>query len=91
MRALRNLRRWLTWWEDWLFAAEDAAARHRGWEISRPQSGFGRIYRDPRWNFITECEQCGGEGGSAIESCQSCGGRGTVQYSPTDTPHGGAS
>ncbi|MCA1603038.1 MAG: hypothetical protein LC776_15855 [Acidobacteria bacterium] len=91
MNTPGNLRRLITWCEGRLFAAEDAAARRRGWHISRLPTGVGRVYRDPRWDSITACEQCGGDGGSATDSCRSCGGRGTVRHSPTDAPLGGAS
>lgn len=83
-----HLRQVINRWESRLFAAEDAAARDRGWEISRPPKGFGRVYRDPRWNLISECESC--RGGSMAESCQSCGGCGTVRRNLTDSSRGGA-
>lgn len=78
-------------WEDPLFAAEDAAARARGWQISRPPSGFGRIYRDPRWDLVSACEACGGDGGTAAEPCPSCGGHGTIRHTLADDPLGAAS
>lgn len=84
------LRRLINKWESRIFAVEDAVARGHGWQISRPPNGFGRVYRDPRWDLISECELCGGEGGSAAEQCQRCGGRGTVRRSLT-APRGGAS
>lgn len=49
-------------WENWLFAAEDAAARRRGWQVSRPPHEFGRSYRYPRWDVISECNSCSGNG-----------------------------
>ncbi|MCA1702581.1 MAG: hypothetical protein LC808_04660 [Actinobacteria bacterium] len=88
MHTPGNLRRLITWYEDRLFAGEDAAARRRGWHISRPPTGSGRVYRDPRWDLLTECEQCGGEGGSAVDLCRSCQGQGTVRHSPTDAHPG---
>lgn len=74
-----NLRRLINKWEGRIFAAEDAAARRRGWQISRPRHGFGRLYRDPRWDLISVCELCGGDGGRAVGPCPLCGGRGTVR------------
>jgi hypothetical protein len=38
---------------DQLFAAQDARARQRGWQITRQQSGLGRVYRDPRFDLLT--------------------------------------
>lgn len=76
-------------WKGRLFAVEDAVARARGWVISRPPKGFGRVYRDLRWDLISECELCRGEGNLA-QSCQSCGGHGTVRRSLTDISCGGA-
>lgn len=73
-----------------LFAADDAVARARGWDISRPPKGFGRVVRDPRWDSISECESCGGDAEIGGESCPSCGGYGTVRHSLTDMSYGGA-
>jgi len=67
-------------WESQIFAAEDAAARARGWQVSRPPNRFGRVYRDPRWDLISLCELCGGDGGSVAGPCQSCGGHGTIRH-----------
>lgn len=69
-----------------IFAAEDAVALVRGWEISRLPNGFGRVYRDPRWDSISACGLCRG----AAESCPSCGGCGTVRCRLTDMSRGGA-
>lgn len=91
MHTPGGLRRLIIRWESRIFAAEDAAARHRGWQISRPPKGFGRAYRDPRWDFISECELCDGDGGSAVAPCRSCEARGTVRHSPTGASPGGAS
>jgi hypothetical protein len=38
---------------DRLFAAQDARARQRGWQITRQQAGLGRAYRDPRFDLLT--------------------------------------
>lgn len=86
MDILGGIRRLITSAERRIFAGEDAAARHRGWQVSRRSTGFGRIYRDPRWDLISECESCGGDGVSAVEPCPSCAGRGTVRHDPSDAP-----
>lgn len=77
-------------WDDRIFAAEDAAARARGWQISRPPSGFGRVYRDPRWDLISACDVCDGEGGTAVEPCLSCEGHGTIRQNQITSPSGSA-
>ena len=38
---------------DQLFAAQDARARQRGWQMTRQQGGLGRVYRDPRFDLLT--------------------------------------
>ena len=78
-------------WEDRIFAAEDAAARARGWQISRPLRGFGRVYRDPRWDLISACEVCNGDGGTVAGPCLSCGGHGTIRQNRAIAPPGDAS
>jgi hypothetical protein len=78
-------------WDDRIFVAEDAAARARGWQISRPSSGFGRVYRDPRWGLISACEVCDGDGGTAAEPCLPCGGLGTIRRNRVTSSLGSAS
>lgn len=77
--------------EDRLFAAEDARARRRGWQIFRSPTGFGRRYRDPRWDLVSECPQCTGEGWTLSGSCGACHGRGTIWLDQVDLPGGGTS
>jgi hypothetical protein len=36
-----------------LFAAQDARARQRDWQITRQQGGLGRVCRDPRFDLLT--------------------------------------
>jgi hypothetical protein len=78
-------------WEDRIFATEDAAARARGWQISRPPSGLGRVYPDPRWDLISACEACGGDGGTPAEPCLPCAGHGTIRRNQITAPLVGAS
>lgn len=59
--------------DDWLFAAEDARAKSRDWQVTR--RGLGRVYRDPRWDSVHACEVCDGVGGD----CVVCGGTGVVR------------
>ncbi|MCA1673406.1 MAG: hypothetical protein LC799_14800 [Actinobacteria bacterium] len=76
--------------KDRLFAAEDTTARARGWQVSRPTNGFGRLYRDPRWDMISECELCGGHGGNVAVPCSACEGHGTIQRTLSPSPRGDA-
>jgi hypothetical protein len=78
-------------WEDRIFATEDTAARARGWQLSHPPRGLGRIYRDPRWDLISAGEACGGDGGNPVEPCLPCAGHGTVRRDWATAPPGGAS
>ncbi|MGH3975738.1 MAG: hypothetical protein ACRDS9_20760 [Pseudonocardiaceae bacterium] len=78
-------------WEDRIFTAEDAAARARGWQISRPPSGFGRVYRDPRWDLISACDVCDGDGGTTAQPCLSCEGHDTIQRNQVTALPEGAS
>jgi hypothetical protein len=91
MHICGNLRQLMKRWENWIFAGEDAAAHARGWEVSRPPNGFGRIFRDPRWDLISACESCGGAGRTAAGLCQGCGGHGTIRHHLADAPPRGAS
>ena len=45
-------------WADRLFAAEDAAARAEGWEVTRRRWGC-RTYRDPRIRATAEARAAG--------------------------------
>ncbi len=76
--------------EDRIFAADDARARARGWQVIRPPSGFGRWYRDPRWDLVSACSDCAGRGQTPAGGCATCGGRGTVRLDQRYSPRGGA-
>lgn len=66
-------------WVERLFVTDDAAAVARGWEVRRLPSGWGREYRDPRWDLIAACTACDGEGCQGARSCAECDGAGTVR------------
>ena len=72
-------RRWL----DRLFEKNDAEAYWRGWQIARVHGGFGRRYRDPRFDTLAECSRCGGAGTRAGEPCSPCFGTGRVEIDGT--------
>lgn len=55
-----------------LFAASDASAREYGWQTSATHHGFGRKYRDPRFDTLISCPYP--QRGSAAVSQESCRG-----------------
>jgi hypothetical protein len=71
----------LRWLEKQLFQADDAKASARGWEVRATRRGFGRVYRDPRWNSVFECLSCLGSGADPAEAdgCVECRGTGVVR------------
>ena len=85
--ALTWLKSSLTSLTQRLFAASDTAARHHGWHVSSTRYGFGRKYRDPRFDTLASCHDCHGRGITAIENqCQPCGGTGRITVKPTSQP-----
>ena len=70
-----------------MFAAPDAAARQRGWQVSCTHEGFGRSYRDPRFNTLASCGDCLGRGiKSTGNPCHACVGTGRITVRPADEP-----
>jgi hypothetical protein len=66
-----------------LFAASDAAARERGWQVTPIRRGFGRVYRDPRFGTLASCPACRGDGVDADRiECPRCHGTGRVMIKP---------
>jgi hypothetical protein len=67
---------------DQLFAAQDARARQRGWQITCQQGGLGRVYRDSRFDLPAACPVAaaltGAEGRAAITRVPAAG-RSTVR------------
>ena len=47
---------------DRLFVTNDTEAYWRSWQITRIHGGFGRRYRDPRFDTLAECPKCYGTG-----------------------------
>jgi hypothetical protein len=81
-RACQRLRQRLA---DDLFLAEDLRAHARGWTVEPINSGTGRSYRDPRFDFLHECHACRGAGFLGIDPCAICAGRGVVDTRRTTT------
>ncbi|MEA5367160.1 hypothetical protein VA596_47070 [Amycolatopsis sp., V23-08] len=80
-------RRWFDRVLEWLFAAEeDARAEARGWQVHRAPNGRNRTYRDPRWDTVHACRDCGGHGLSPTDgaACPACAGTGVIR-SATET------
>jgi hypothetical protein len=61
-----------------LFAMNDAEASWRGWQAINAYGGLGRRYRDPRFDLLRECQQCGGSGTKADQECPACLGAGRL-------------
>ena len=83
--------RWIIRLADRLHAAEEARAQQRGWQITRTSGGMGREYRDPRWDLIAACDDCGGKGVHGTHCCATCQGQGTVRLDQADQHQGSKS
>jgi hypothetical protein len=77
---------------DRLFMPNDAEAYWRGWEITKIHGGLGRRYRDPMFDTLAACAQCGGLG-QGIEDmpCIGCFGTGRLSRVRNETLEGGVS
>jgi len=70
-----------------VFAALDVAAQQRGWQVSPTHGGFGRNYRDPRFDTLASCGDCLGHGVTSLGNpCHTCRGTGRVTVRPADEP-----
>ena len=76
----------LTRLEQRLFGDLDAQARHDGWQVTRLHHGFGRRYRDPRFDLLSSCPGCAGSGSIAGRPCEPCRGTGRVARVRPRTP-----
>jgi hypothetical protein len=63
---------------DRLFGPNDTEAYWRGWQITKVHCGLGRRYRDPMFDTLIPCHQCGGSGLKADELCLTCFGTGLL-------------
>ena len=59
-----------------VFAGPDADARQHGWQIIVTHGGFGRRYRDARFDYLVPCVACKGRGSNT------CGGTGRIILDP---------
>ena len=80
----------LTRLERHLFGDLDAQAGHDGWQVIRLRHGFGRRYRDHRFDLLSACPACAGSGSADGQPCELCRGTGRVTRArpPAPTPGG---
>jgi len=75
----KGLARWMRATGDRLFGKDDALARDNGWTIEVRRGGLGRTYRDPRFDRLSRCPECGGSGRGALDlRCGLCAGAGRI-------------
>jgi DnaJ-class molecular chaperone len=65
---------------DRLFRFDDQLAIERNWQITKRHGGLSRSYRDPRFDTLHACFQCGGSGRTDREWCAACDGTGRVTW-----------
>ena len=62
-----------------LFRDDDARAIRHGWQIETRHGGLGRVYRDPRFDQLARCPDCGGSGTSESGGpCHRCSATGRI-------------
>jgi len=62
---------------DTLFGKDDAFAGRHGWTIEVRRCGLARAYRDPRFDDLIRCPDCGGHGSATADlPCGRCAGTG---------------
>jgi len=62
-----------------LFRDDDARARRYGWQIEIRHGGLSRAYRDPRFDQLARCPDCGGAGtGASGGPCDRCSATGRI-------------
>jgi hypothetical protein len=62
-----------------VFAVPDAHARRHGWQVAVTHGGFGRRYRDPRFDYLAPCTACNGRGYHPYgTTCSACHGTGRI-------------
>ena len=76
--ALDRLAYFLRRWGDRRFAMNDTEACWWGWQITKTLGGFGRRYRDVRFDTLAACVQCAGAGAWTDAPCGPCLGTGRI-------------
>lgn len=74
---LRGLKSRLSAITQQVFAVPDTRARRYGWQVTVTHGGFGRRYRDPRFDYLMPCMACNGRGcnpqGTICSACHRTG------------------
>jgi hypothetical protein len=65
---------------DRFFRFDDQRAIGYNWQITARRGGLCRSYRDPRFDTLYPCFQCGGSGRTNRGSCAECDGTGRVTW-----------
>ena len=65
---------------DRLFRSDDQWAKDHDWQITKRHRGLSRSYRDPRFDTLYACLQCGGSGRTDRRPCAECEGTGRVTW-----------
>ena len=67
-----------------VFAVPDTHARRHGWQVTVTRAGFGRRYRDPRFDYLAPCTACNGQGCNLHgTTCSACHGTGRTVLDTT--------
>ena len=78
-RYRQRLAAWIRALGEWLFRDDDARAVRHGWQIETRRGGLGRVYRDPRFDRLARCPDCGGSGtGESGGPCHRCSATGRI-------------
>ncbi len=73
-----------------VFDGPDADARRHGWQVTVTRSGFGRRYRDARFDYLVPCMPCNGRGDTPRgTTCSACHGTGRIVLDPAAVPRPG--
>jgi hypothetical protein len=65
---------------DRLFRTDDQTAIKNNWQITKRHGGLSRSYRDPGFDTLYPCFQCGGSGRTDRAPCAECDGTGRVTW-----------
>ncbi len=78
-RYRQRLAAWIRALGEKLFRDDDARAIRHGWQIETRRGGLGRVYRDPRFDQLARCPDCGGSGtGESGGPCHRCSATGRI-------------
>lgn len=73
-----------------IFREDDRRAHDHGWQITPRHGGLSRSYRDPRFDYLTPCTSCNGQGCNPHGvTCSDCHGTGRISLAPAAVPQPG--